>query len=411
MFKYYDVNGALQQVKAGHGDNELSAEAMFAESAAANVTPVEWINARYQDADVGRFGTAFQQMQASLGIQRKGSKPNMFGLRPTSMKALLEGSFMAANVQQNSTPFGTASRAFTMISLVEAIESAVPKDRTTDINVFYSMVATELAIGSETFEQPVINYGTLNGPEQATAVRAGQGSLPPKMAFFSTSDRIRRIGSWTIGMEWTEQALKATTLDYVSLTVGRYLQVERDARAYRYISDLFNGNADLIVGAVSAVTSVSLDAASTGGVLTHKAWVKFLARNRKLRKITHAIMDHDTYLKLEGRTGRPVTNNYDPSLVAIDPQARMINSTFGGEVKVFLVDPATAGGPVPANTIFALDASAAISLVRNTNAAYQAMEKYAMKRTEAMRMDWSEEVFRTFGDTDLSLFDALTISA
>jgi len=27
-----------------------------------------------------------------------------------------------------------------------------------------------------------------------------------------------------------------------------------------------------------------------------------------------------------------------------------------------------------------------------------------------MRMDWSEEVFRTYGDTDLRLFDVLTIA-
>ena len=193
------------------------------------------------------------------------------------------------------------------------------------------------------------------------------------------------------------------------MTMARYLQVERDERAYRYISDLFNGNGDLVVGAVSAVTSTTLNGAATAGVMTHKAWVKFLARNRKYRKITHAICDIDTYLKVESRTGRPGSNNYDPTLSRIDPQLVSPNQTFGGDVKWIIVEAAIDGGPVPANTVYGVDASSAITLVSNSNAAYSAVEQFALKRTEAMRMDWSEEVFRTFGDSDLKAFDVLTI--
>ena len=166
----------------------------------------------------------------------------------------------------------------------------------------------------------------------------------------------------------------------------------------------------MVIGAVPTATSVSLDTASTGGVLTHKAYVKFLARNRKYRKITHLVMDIDTYLKFESRAGRPGTNSYDPSLTRVDPQASMVNNTFGADVRIFLVDSDADGGPVPANTIWALDASIAITKITNTAAAYNAIEDYAMKRTTALRMDWSEEVFRTLGDSELKPFDALIIS-
>ena len=401
MFKFVDAAGHTQEVT-------ISAEELFQGSKAAKLTPAAYVNRKFKDADL-TLGTAFRQMQASIGICSPG-KENPFGMRPTSMAELLSGDFQAANTQQNSAPYGTASRAFTIISVIDAIESAVAKDRTTDADTFYGMVGTELSVSSGVFEQPVVDYATVNGPEAAKAQRVAQGANPPSMAFFKTSDKIRRIGSWTVGMEWTDQALKATTLDYVTMTMGRFLQVERDERAYRYISDLFNGNADMIVGAVAPVTSTSLDAAATGGVLTHKAWVKFLARNRKYRKITHAIMDLDTYLKVEGRTGRPGSNAYDPRLATIDPQGVMMNVGFGNDVRIFLVESAAEGGPVPANTIYAVDARAAITLVRDSSAAYSAVEEYAMKRTAAMRMDWSEEVFRTFGDSDLKLFDALTIA-
>jgi hypothetical protein len=191
--------------------------------------------------------------------------------------------------------------------------------------------------------------------------------------------------------------------------MAHYLQVERDERVYRYINSLYNGDGDLNMGAVPAVTSTSLDAAATGGVLTHKAYLGFLARNRKQRRVTHVIGSLSTYLKVEGRTGRPGSNNYDPTLTRIDPQAGMMNAGFGNDVKFFLVDSAADGGPVPDNTLYALDASVAISRVTNTAAAYSAVEEYAMKRSTAMRLDWSEDVFRSL-DTDLRPFDVLTIS-
>lgn len=402
MFTYIDKNGAQQQV-------EISAEEMIQGALAANLTPAAFINRKFADADMS-IGPAFRQMQAAAGITDTRSS-NPFGLTSASLASLLDGtSGFGANTQQNASPYGTSSRAFTVISIIDAIESAMAKDRTTDADNFYSMVGNTLAINSEHFEQPVIDYQTVGGAETAKAQRVVQGAAPSRIAFFKTADRIRRIGSWNVGMEWTQQALRATTLDFVTMTLGRYLQVERDERAARYIADLFVGNNDMIVGAVSAVTTTSLDAAATGGVVTHKSWVKFLARNRKYRKITHAIADIDTYLKVEGRTGRPGTTNYDPTLARIDPQLTPGNQTFGGNVQWIIVDSAADGGPVPANTVYAVDASSAITLVTNSNAAYSAVESFALKRTEAMVMAWAEEVFRTFGDSDLRAFDVLTIA-
>ena len=401
MFSFVDNTGARQQVE------NFNAEAIITDAKAMGITPVQAINRQYASADL-TVGTAFKQMQASSGMI---DPKNPFGLKNLSMAALMGEQGMQANTQQNASPFGTASRAFAVISIIDAIESAMAKDRVTDAANFDSMVANTVSINSEHFEQPVIDYGTMGGPEQAKAQRVAQGANPPRMAFFKTADRIRRVGSWNTSIEWSHQALKATTLDYVTLTLARYLQVERDERAYRYINDLFNGNGDMITGAVSAVTSNSLDTNATGGVLTHKAWLKFLARNRKYRKITHVIGDLNAYLAVEGRTGRPGSNNYDPTLSRIDPQGVMkMPIGFGNDVQFVLVDDATAGGPVPANTIYAVDATSAISRVTNSLAAYNAVEDFAMRRTTAMRMDWSEDVFRTFGDSDLRAFDVLTIS-
>lgn len=400
-FAYIDKNGAQQQV-------DVTAEELFQGPLKANLTPAAYLNRKFSDADMS-IGPAFKQMQAGLGICSPGSD-NPYGLASVFMANLLDGTGgFGANTQQNTSPFGTSSRAFTIISVIDAIESAMAKDRTTDANNFYSMVANRLAIATEHFEQPVVDYNTVGGPEAAKAQRAVQGANPPKTAFFKTADRIRRLGSWTIGMEWTQQALRATTLDFVTMTMARYLQVERDERAYRYISDLFTGNGDLVVGAVPSVTSTAMNGAATAGVMTHKAWLTWLARNRKYRTITHVVCSLATYLKVESRTGRPGLSAYDPRLPTLDPHLVSPTQTFGGNVAWIITDSAADGGPVPDNTIYGVDASSAITLVSNSNAAYSAVESFAMKKTEAMRMDWSEEVFRTFGDVDLRSFDVMVI--
>jgi len=405
MAFYQDTAGVIQHV----APERLGAE-MYQNAQRANLSVAAYINREFSDFDA-KLGTAAQQLFASEGLSVAGD--NAFGLRDKTVAEILDGSsgFEAAgNARDSGTPFGSASRTLFPAALIQLVEDKMMKDRTTDGNVFNGMVGQELSIANENFEQPVISYGTLNGPEQARAQRIAQFAEAPTIMRFGTSDRIRKLPTYGIQLEFSQQALRASTLDMVALTMGRYLEVEKDGRVYQYIADLFTGNGDLIVGAVSAVTSTSLDAAATGGVLTHKAWVKFLARNRKFRTITHVMGDIDTYLKVEGRTGRPGTTNYDPTLARIDPQARAANVGFGNDVVWFITDAATDGGPVPANTVYAVDSRHAITRVQNVSANYTASEAFVLRRSEAMTMQWSEECYRSFGDSDLKPFDVLTIS-
>lgn len=380
-----------------------------AQAQKANLSVRHYVNQMFPQADM-KIGQAYEQILASTGLSLDPAGKNVFGLRSATVAEVLNGGFMASNVKDNASPFGTAARSLFPYALIDLTESKKKRDYETDTIMFNGMVANRLAIAGEAFEQPVIDYGTANGPEQAQAQRIAQFSLPPRVMRFSTSDRIRKLPTYGIMMEFSQQALRASTLDLVALTLDRYMQVEKDQRVYSYLSSLFAGDSDMNTGAVSAVTTTSLDSTATGGVVTHKAWVKFLARNRKFRKITHVMGDIDTYLKVEGRTGRPGSNNYDPTLARIDPQAVAANVGFGNDVKWFITDPATDGGPVPANTVWALDASDAITMVTNTSANYQAAESFALRRSESLVVHWSEEVYRTMGNTDLRSFDVLTIA-
>ena len=403
MAFFIDTAGTTQHV-------EIS-PTIYREAHAANLSVPQFINRTYAEAcDAGK-GTPYQQILASEGLTMPGA--NQFGLRPATLQDVLDGKSgfqAAANTKDVGSPFGSASRTLFPAAVVTMIESAMAKDRTTDSVTFDQMIAVPMSIASENFEQPVVNYGTAGGPEQTRSQRMAQLAGPVMVAKFSTADRLRRLPTWSFGAEFSDQALRASTLDIVALTMARLMEVERDAHVYEFMSDIWTGDGDLNTGAVSAVTTTSLDALASGGVVTHKSWVKFLARNRKYRKITHVAADIDTYLKVESRTGRPGSNNYDPTLARIDPQAVVMNSGFGNDVKWFITDDAASGGPVPANTVWALDSSRGIVKVTNTAASYSASEAFVMERKSALRIDWSEACYRMFGDSELKAFDVLTIA-
>lgn len=390
---------------------------LYKEAAEKGITVAQLINTKFNDPDATpdlKLGNVFSQVCASEGLVLVGSNP--FGARSPMLADIFDGkaSYEVANTAGRSTPFGTESRTLFPAAVIQLIEDTIQPDRTTDDAIFRSMIKLNQSIGTDTFSQPVISYANVGGANPGTdgarAQRITQLGGTPMMLKLTTSDRFRTLPTYGIGIEMSAQAMKATSLDLMVMTVNRYTQIEKDSRVYSYLSNLFAGDLDHNTGAIAAVTTTSLDSAATGGVVTHKSWVKFLARSRKRRKITHVIADIDTYLKVEGRTGRPGTTAYDPTLARIDPQANVMNNTFGQDVQWFIVEPATSGGPVPANTVWALDKDNAIMMVQNTSADFKATEQFVLRRSEAMVWHWGEEAFRLWGDSEVVPFDVLTIS-
>lgn len=394
---YIDSAGGVQQV-------EITADMLLDKPREAGLSPTAYINRTFADANL-KVGTAMEQFRSSLGIYAQGNKD--FGFTDLTL-GQIEANL---NVSKGTGTMGTESRAFVVQTILDATESKMLKDMTSDTSAFDGMVGMSMSIATEVFEQPVIDY---TKTEAGKSQRMAQNAPPPLLISFSTSDVVRKLPVWNMGMQWSDQALRATTLDFVTMSVARYLMIERDERVNTYLSEVFLGGGDLNKTTVATVASSTLDSTSTGGVLTHKAWVKFLARNRKYRKITHVACTVGTYLQIEGRTGRPGTVNYDPRMagaIAGGQNAMPINVSFGEDVKVFLVDDAADGGPIPEGQVWALDARSALTRVTNTGASYSAMEEYAMKRSSMMRFDWSEGIFRTYGDVDLKPFDRLVITA
>lgn len=395
--KFHDASGALQDV-------ELDAS-IYREAEEQNTTVAALINRKFE-TDSGKYGTAFHQMLASCGLLVP--KDNEYGMRSPTIGAVLDGKveFMsAANTRDFGSPTGSASRTLFPIAVIEMIEAALRRNYEEDPAYFDSFVSQNISVSNDRFEQPIVNYDTPNGPHQAKAQRISQLAEPATMMRFTTSDKVRKIPTYAIGAEFSKEALRATPLDMVGMTMTRYLAVERDAWVYSWISDILNGDADINVGALPSVNISSLDAAATGGKVTHLGWLKFLNRKRRYRKVDVIICDLGTYLKIEAREGRPGRTPNDTTLPILDAQARPINTVFG-DVKVFIVDDAAEGGPLPAGTILAFDTRYALTKVRNISADYKAAEEFVMRRSEAFRLDFAEILYRTFDDA----FDVLVLA-
>jgi hypothetical protein len=407
---YINAEGNVQQVKLE--------DTLYKEAIDKNMRVAHLINSKFTDVDPKK-GTAFQQIAASEGLALVGKNP--FGLRSASIHDILEGNAgfqagSASNSRERGDPLGNQSRILFPSVVIEMVEDLYYDSRSDEDVRFRDLVKTTVPVADDYYRQPVLSYqkagGANKGTDAAKAARVTQLGELPNMLTITTSERAFNIPAYGIGIEMSQEAMKGTTLDLFGLTMKRYIDIEHNARVNTYLSNLFLGDSDQNSGAVSAVTTNSLDSAATGGVVTHKAWIKFLARNRRRRVITHAMCDIDTYLKIEGRTGRPGSNNYDPTLARIDPQLVAAKNSigFGNDVKWLITDDAANGGPVPANTVWALDQSQAIKLVTNTAADYKATEEFVLRRSSRMVWTWSEEALRLFGDTDLSAFDVLVIS-
>jgi hypothetical protein len=401
MGKYVTSNGAVHEVTVGIDHLHAARQ--------DGLTLAQHLNRTFADADP-KIGTAFQQIAASEGLAP--SHKNPFGVKAAKLADILDGTATTAaiNTKQHGSPFGSASRLMFPNAVIEMVEDVFVQDLITDASI-WDRLCKPLSIDGPNFEQLVVSVATPQGAGTVRAQRIAQNAEPTILMQIKTADRIRRIGSRSFGIEMSDQALKAGTIDQVALMVARQLAEIRNQEVYDQLSAVFVGDNDMVTGAVPTVTTTSLDAAATAGVVTHKSWVKALASQRKKRRVTHVFGDINAYLAVEGRTGRPGTNNYDPSLARVDPQANLMNNTFGGDVQWMVTDELANGGPVPAGELWMLDATRSpVTRVQDISAAYSAQEEFAMRRSTAWRLDYSSEAYRTFGDTELTPFYRLVIS-
>ena len=372
---------------------------MYRQAADNQMSFEQFINRQYP-ASV--HGNTFDQLLDSEGIF---CRPNRnIGLRAANMDEVLNGrSRMEAGVVvKEAVP---ASRILAPAAILSAVEDKILADLEMNPMAFDSMIALDESINNDRWERAILNFSK---PEAARSAVIGQLALPASMLTITASQVTRAIPTRSIGMEVSDQALKATSLDLVTLALARQRATERNERTNEFLLSLLNGDVDIGMVALSTIANKVVKAnvydstISANGVLTQKAWMAYLIKNATRRTITHVVTDIAGALAIEQRTGKPVITGDNPNSPRVNTEMSVVNPLWPANVRIFI----TTDTNWPANTILGFDAGYGIHRVTSTWAAYEAVEQFVLKRSTAMRFDSGEVVERLFDDA----FDVLSLT-
>lgn len=382
MAKFIDNTGATQ-------DFPVDAS-IYRQAHEAGISAVALIN--QQCPTQADAPSAFEQMCASEGMFMHANE--RFGIRPATMDAILNGTgqMQAGSIVRDAVP---ASRILFPMFQMAAVEDRLRNSDYGIMSLFNGAAAVVDSINNERFERPVLNFSK---PEAARSKAITQLSEPASMLSITVSDKSYRITGNSIGLEISDQALAATSLDLVTMAMTRQAETELHEKVEGLMLSFLNGDIDLDMAALSAVpgavsTALSFDAAATAGI-TQKSWVKWLFNNSRKRKITHVICDLDTALAIENRTGRPNVQGDNATSKRIDTLESIINPMWPDKVQVLVtMDP-----NFPAKTILGFDASYGYHVVNSTVLNYSAAEAYAMRRSTKYRVDSGMIAYRLFDE-------------
>ena len=369
MTAFRDNTGAIQQVTVGLD--------MYKAANEAGQSFEQYVNTTYATAE-GK-PTAFQQFLASENIHIKGDSKR--GIISASIHDMLNGTGpcapQAGVVLKEGVP---ASRILFPAALMSAMENKLQVDRETTPDAFDQLVAVDDSINSDRYERPILDF---KRPEEARSQIISQLALPNTILTITASDVNRKIPTFSLGMEISDQAKAASSLDLVGLALARQAATERNETAQGYILNLLNGDSDQAMAALSAISgkvqkAVSFDSTiSQNGVLTHKAWIKWLSQNSTKRRITNVVTDLDTAMAIENRVGKPVITGDNPNSPRIDAIPTIMNPSWDFNTKIFITqDPNW-----PAGTIMGIDQRYGIHRVKSLTAQYEAVEALVMRRS------------------------------
>lgn len=391
MAAFIDAKGSTQQIEANLDMVRAAKE--------NGMSFRDYVNSTY-DTDAEKYGDAFSQLCASEGIVLQPNK--QYGMKASSLDAVLNGRTVleAGTIVRNPSNQG---RVLLMPAIGALVEDKLVADLNMNADEFDRIIAQDDTIADEWLLWPEINFA---GPEAARSQVTSQLAKPATMMSVTTSEKSVRIPTYSLGIEWSEQATKYVNLDLLALAIARQVAVERNDRANTNLLNLLNGDADMGQASLSSLgkvtTAVSLDAAASTGI-TQKAWMLWLYQNSKKRKINYLVTDIAGAMAIEGRANKPVITGDNPNSPRIDANVRVSNPTWMSELPIFIVDPSVGW---PAKTILGLDTRYAIQRVNSTNASYQAQEDFVLRRGSAMRFDFGTICRRLFNDA----FECLTYS-
>jgi len=391
MARIIGKDGTSQEV-------ELSLED-YAQAYADGKSFAQHINTKFS-TDESKYGKAFDQVLASSDIFVREDRTT--GLKPPTMAELFATGGTQINLSTMTRNEGNArdtvlGRLLFPSIVLEMMNAYLVEDNTSYEGMFQRLVAKTTSVDSQRWTQPLID---VTAPRAEDSNPASQNTEPRALVSISLSEKSYRIPSFNIGLSITDEAMKATTLDLVGIALREQAIGARGRIIDAGLKKCILGDTDLGITALSSFTSTSLDSACAVGnnFITHKAWLKFLRKDWKKLNVNWCITDLDTYLMIEGRVNKPIWTGNEGTDGRLNSMVVAANPNIQDSMNFFIIDdPSLIGGT---GRIVGLDSTRALQKVIYSGAAYSAVENFVLRKSSAMRFDWSESYFRLLPGAD-----------
>lgn len=374
-FSFIDAEGTRQEV-------ELDVTAYKA-AAENGLSLAQYLEREYPSHP--DHGSTFAQFMQSCGMYVASDQET--GIRPPSLKAVMDGSaqIMAGALVRNdgSDRHGISGRLLFPQVILELVAANLTENKDDFLAGYDRMVAINTSVTSPRVDQPTID---VTAPEGSRSQPIAQLAEPATMVSITLSEKSFAIPTKSIGLMVSDQALQATTLDLVGLTMSAQARGERIAMVEEQLGAMMNGDSDWGETALSSITAQSLDAGIVAaGNMSQKAWIHYLRDDYRKMTIDAIMCDIDTALAIENRADKPTVNTDDPNSPRIDALFSVENMALP-RPRILLLDTAFIG----ANTVVGIDSRYAIRRVVNVGAAYEAIEQWVMRRATGFRVDHGE---------------------
>lgn len=342
--------------------------------------------AHHSSVDVS-LGDAFNQAVVMSGLMPDVS----LGEAQLTWEQMVNAELSTAGRAPDGNDTSVASTLLFPQLILEALaKNKDVKDEGAFLPKYASMIGYDRTVTSSRADQPIIDY---KGPEDADSQEIAQEAAPVDMLNIKVSDQSFRIPTRSIGLEVSQEAMAATTLDFVSLIINRQAQGQRIREAKRQLSTMINGNPNFGIKPLPVRKISEFDSSiKANGTITKKAYIKLLRDKRYDWNMSKGCLSLDTALALDDTfTG----------LIKQGPDAHTMRVPFAGidldiTAPSFLdLDDDILGGP---NRIVLIDPSYAIQRMTNISASYQAVQEFVMRRSHGFRVDHGEAAYRMYDD-------------
>jgi len=333
--------------------------------------------------------TASEQLFAQCGLYRTADLKS--GIKPAKIRDILDGGGLSA---AGTAPGSTGiSRFVAPAAILAGVQNDIYEDRSGVLAQFMNLVAFTQSVAGNRYEKPVFNY---NPARASRAKPVAQLAEPTSIGLLTVGEQSGTIPIFASGLEISDQAMDYFGFAEVQKCMSIMATYDIAERADGWLLSMMAGDADHGMAALSGdqvEKAVTIDSAiAAAGVLTQKAWIKWIAKHSKRAPITHVITDIDGALAIQNRTGRPTANTDNQTSQRMDTIEVVMDPLWPSNLPIYIVTDAN----WPANTILGISKPNAIVLHESSTAQYSSVEQFVTRRSTKFRVDFGAVASRFY---------------